>query len=216
MPEAPPEVDMSEEQIENQEVETSPEVDYKAELEQLRADFDAVLAKNKELLGETKKAKEAKRAIEAEDRHRAEQNGEFERLLKMEQEEKAKVLEQLNSLKQNVFNEKINTQAHKLANELKAIPESADILADIIAKELKSITDDKGEVSETALKSLKHQFSNDDKYKPLLMGNQSNGGGATGAKNGVQQDKIMNRTDFDKLPAMRKMEFMRDGGKLLD
>lgn len=208
---------MSEEQNDN--IETSSEVeavDYKAEFEQLKKEFDSVLSKNQELLGETKRAKEAKRALEAEDKKRAEQNGEFERLLKMEQEEKAKILEQLNGLQQNVFNEKINTQAHKIANELKAIPESADILAELIARELKSIAGEHGEVSETALKSLKHQFSNDDKYKPLLVGNQSNGGGATGAASSAPKDKIMTRADFDNLAPMRKAEFMRDGGKLTD
>ena len=33
-------------------------IDYKSEFEQMKKDFEAVLAKNQELLGETKKAKE--------------------------------------------------------------------------------------------------------------------------------------------------------------
>lgn len=190
-------------------------IDYKAEFEKLRGDFDAVLAKNKELLGETKQAKDARRQLEAEDKERARQNGDFERLLKNAEDEREKVLQELNSYKQEVAQSKLNTQAMKLTNELKAIPESAELLAHFVVKELANIADEKGDVSETALKALKQQFMNDDKYKPLLLGNLSNGGGAQGAKSSAQKTNEMNRQDFEKLQPMKKMEFMKSGGKLI-
>jgi len=210
-----PEVNMSEDNQEpTVEQEEAPKIDYKALYEEQVAANEALNAKKEQLLGETKKAKEtARRNMEKE---YAEKNQEFEKLLRMEQEEKAKLLEEHNAFKNTILNEKINTQAHKLANELKAIPESADIMADLIAKELKQLADENGAVPEAALKTLKHQFTNDDKYKPLLMGNQSNGGGATGAKNSVQTEKVMTRADFDQLPPMRKMEFMKNGGRTID
>jgi len=207
------------EETQNQEVESNKEqqeVDYKALYEQSQAEIEALAAKKEQLLSETKRAKEAKRQIEAEDRERAAKNGEYERLLEMEQAEKAKLFEELNTIKQNVLNEKINTQAHKLANEIKAIPESAEIVADLIARELKNVSDENGEISEAAIKALKSQFLSDEKYKPLLLGNQSNGGGATGAKGSAANVKEMSRSDFDKLQPMQKMEYMKNGGKLLD
>lgn len=202
-----------ENQIEESSIEQ--EIDYKAEFEKLRSDFDAVLAKNNELLGETKKAKEAKRQLEAEDRERARKNGDFERLLESAEAEKNKALEELNAYKQEAVKSKINSQALKITNELKAIPESAELLAHFVSKELESIADEKGLVSETAVNALKHQFMNDDKYKPLLLGNQSNGGGATGAKGSANKTNEMNRADFEKLPSAKKMDFMKSGGKLI-
>lgn len=209
---------MSEEEKKPEKVEAkeAPVVDtsaLQAELKQMKQDFEAVLSKNQELLGETKKAKEAKRAAEEADKERAVKNGEFEKLLKLEQEEKAKILEQYTGLQKNILNEKINSQAHQIANELKAIPESAGIMADLIAREIRMIAEEDGSVSETALKTLKQQFSNDDKYKPLLMGNLSNGGGATGAKNGVQQ-KGITKAEYEGMNVNERNAYHAKHGKV--
>lgn len=192
-------------EVESNEVQ---EIDYKALYEQSQSEIEALAAKKEQLLSETKKAKEAKRQIEAADKERAIKNGEYERLLELEQAEKAKVYEELTALKQNVLNEKINTQAHKLANEMKAIPESSEILAELIARELKNVSDENGLVSEAALKSLKSQFLSDDKYKPLLLGNQSNGGGATGAKGGAKNITEITQAEFNLLSTNQKMDFV--------
>lgn len=202
---------------ENQEVQQEAvEIDYKAEFEKAQADIAAMQAKNSELLGETKKAKEARRQIEAEDRERAKKNGDFERLLQSAEEERNKAFEELNTYKQEALKQNINAKALKLTNELKAIPESAELLAHFIANELNSIADERGEVSETALNALKHQFMNDDKYKPLLLGNQSNGGGATGAKSSAHKSNQMSRGDFEKLSSEKKMDFIKSLGTLTD
>ena len=206
---------MSEENIQQEEVQEV-EVDYKAELEKLQNDFNSVLAKNKELLGETKKAKEAKRALEAEEKEKAVQNGEYEKLLKLEQEEKANLLNKYETLHKSVLDERLNSQAHKIAAELKAIPESASIVADYVARELKALADESGVVPEAAINSLKNQFSNDDKYKPLLIGNQSSGGGATGARDSVAKTNEITRAEFDAMPQDKRMAFFQSGGKLLD
>lgn len=203
-----------EENVQQEEVEV--EIDYKAELEKLQNDFNSVLAKNKELLGETKKAKEAKRALEAEEKEKAAKNGEYEKLLQLEQEEKAQLLHKYETLHKSVLDERLNSQAHKIAAELKAIPESASIVADYVARELKALADDAGIVPEAAINTLKNQFTNDDKYKPLLMGNQSSGGGATGATSSAKQTKEITRADFDSMSQAKRMAFFRDGGKIKD
>jgi len=192
------------------------EIDYKAEFEKAQADIERMQAKNNELLGETKKAKEARRQLEAEDKERAKKNGDFERLLQSAEDERNKAFEELNSYKQEALKQNINAKALKITNELKAIPESAELLAHFVANELKSIADEKGEVSETALNALKHQFINDDKYKPLLLGNQSNGGGATGAKSSAHKSNEISRADFEKMDASKKMEFIKAKGTLTD
>ena len=205
---------------ENQEVDNQPEIesssDLENQIEQMKADMERILAKNNELLGEKKKVQQANKALKAEDEARAKKNGDFERLLESAEAERTKALEELNSYKQEALKQNIDAKALRITNELKAIPESAELLAHFVAGELSKIADDKGDVSETALNALKHQFMNDDKYKPLLLGNQSNGGGAAGAKSGAQKNNQMNRADFEKLNPAKKMEFIKNRGTLTD
>ena len=206
---------MTDENNEVEQQEEAPAVDYQAEVIQLKADMERILAKNNELLGEKKKVQQVNKALKAEDEARAKKNGDFERLLESAEAERNKAFEELNAYKQEALKQNINAKALKITNELKAVPESAELLAHFVANELNSIADEKGNVSETALSALKHQFMNDDKYKPLLQGNLSNGGGAAGAKSGAQQSKEISRADFEKMDAGRKMAFIKDNGKVI-
>lgn len=204
---------------ENQEVEQeeiNPTDDLVSQIEQMKADMERVLAKNSELLGEKKKVQATNKALKADDEARAKKNGDFERLLESAEAERSKAFEELNVYKQEALKSNIDAKALRITNELQAVPESAELLAHFIANELNKISDDKGDVSETALNALKHQFMNDDKYKPLLLGNQSNGGGAAGAKSGAQKNNQMNRADFEKLNSSKKMEFIKSRGTLTD
>ena len=195
--------------------EEAPAVDYQAEVIQLKADMERILAKNNELLGEKKKVQATNKQLKAEDEARAKKNGDFERLLESAEAERNKAFEELNAYKQEAVKQNIDAKAFKLTNELKAIPESAELLAHFVATELNNIADEKGDVSETALDALKHQFMNDDKYKPLLQGNLSNGGGATGAKSSAQQSKEITRADFEKMDPGKRMAFIKDNGKVI-
>lgn len=197
------------------EQEEAPAVDYAAEVTQLKADMERILAKNNELLGEKKKVQATNKQLKAEDEARAKKNGDFERLLESAEAERNKAFEELNSYKQAAVKQNIDAKAFKLTNELKAIPESAELLAHFVAQELNNIADERGDVSETALDALKHQFMNDDKYKPLLQGNQSNGGGATGAKGSAQQSKEVTRADFEKMDPGKRMAFIKNHGKVI-
>ena len=204
---------------ENQEVEQeeiNPTDDLVSQIEQMKADMERVLAKNSEVLGEKKKVQATNKALKADDEARAKKNGDFERLLESAEAERSKAFEELNVYKQEALKSNIDAKALRITNELQAVPESAELLAHFIANELNKISDDKGDVSETALNALKHQFMNDDKYKPLLLGNQSNGGGAAGAKSGAQKNNQMNRADFEKLNSSKKMEFIKSRGTLTD
>jgi len=196
-------------------VQEAPAVDYEAEVIQLKADMERILNKNNELLGEKKKVQATNKALKAEDEARAKKNGDFERLLESAEAERNKAFDELNSYKQAAVKQNVDAQAFKLTNELQAIPESAELLAHFVSNELSSIADEQGNVSETALNALKHQFMNDDKYKPLLQGNQSNGGGATGAKSSAPNSNEKTIEDFNKLDAAAKMKFSTSGGKII-
>lgn len=200
----------------NNEVEPEATVDYQAEVMQLKADMEKILAKNSELLGEKKKVQANYKQMKNDDDARAKKNGDFERLLESAESERAKAFEELNVYKQEAHKQNIDAKAFKLTNELKAIPESAELLAHFVSAELNKISDEQGEVSETALSALKHQFMNDDKYKPLLLGNQSNGGGAAGAKSGAQKSNQMSRADFENMDSGKKMAFIKNSGTLTD
>tara|TARA_R110000782_G_scaffold22066_5_gene58945 strand:+ start:77 stop:703 length:627 start_codon:yes stop_codon:yes gene_type:complete len=202
-------------EVEQPQVEAAPEVDYQAKVLQLEADMERVLNKNNELLGEKKKVQASNKALKEEENIRAKKNGDFEKLLESSEAERNKALDELTSYKQEAFKKSIDVKALKLTNELKAIPESAELLAHFIANELNKLTDEKGDVSETALNALKHQFMNDDKYKPLLQGNLSNGGGAAGAKGGAHNSNEKSIEDFNKMDASAKMKFSTSGGKII-
>lgn len=191
-------------------------VDYQAEVLQLKADMEKILAKNSELLGEKKKVQAANKQMKLDDDARAKKNGDFERLLESAESERAKAFEELNMYKQEAHKQNIDAKAFKLTNELKAIPESSELLAHFVAAELNKLADEKGEVSETALSALKHQFMNDDKYKPLLLGNQSNGGGAVGAKSSAHKSNQITRADFESMDSTKKMDFIKSNGTLTD
>lgn len=200
--------------MENQEAQNQEqEVDYKALYEQAQVDLQALAAKKDELLTETKKAKSAYKELEMGVQQKANQeakdNGDYERLLKNLEQERDQAFEELKAFKGNMRQEKINNSALKIASDLKARPESAEILGDYVARELSNLADEHGMVSETAINAVKNQFLKDDRFKPLLQGSLSNGGGAVGGKSSALNVVKMTRSEFNRLPsAQAKADFM--------
>ena len=195
----------------DEEQQAAPEVSLdtiKQENEELKASMERILAKNNELLGETKKAKQ-------EDRERARQNGEYEKLLGIVEEEKNKATAELQQYKQKIVDQNLNSTAMKLAQELKAVPESSELLAHFVSEELKKVADAEGKVSDVALEAIKHSFGNEAKYQPLLMGNQSTGGGASSVQGSAPKAKQVSRAEFDRMDSVKKMSFIKNGGSLI-
>ncbi len=186
--------------------------------------IDGLKSKNDELLGETKKAKNAKRDAEdlakkeAEDAARA--NGDHEQLYKSSEEARLKLQTEHNDLMGSIANEKRDNAAMKLATEL-ADGYNAEILSEAISKRLKwadgsiKVTDENGALTVSTLDELKTIFKNNERYASLLKGNQSSGGGASGGSNSGGAAKTMTRADFDALDPARQMEFMKSGGRTL-
>lgn len=186
---------MSEEQTNEvvEEIQEQPEIDYKALSEKLQSDLESVVAKKDELLGETKKAKEARAEAKAQALADQQKNGEFEKLWKGSEEKNADLVGTINNMKSATRQATINSDAIKIANELaKGSAESAELLKDYIRQSLDKLADDLGNTDVDALESVKNTFLNNAKYAPLMGGTQATGGGAIGNTSSAQHKQKEN------------------------
>lgn len=191
-----------------------------AKLEDQSGQITSILAKNEELLGETKKAKAAARDTETKATQqaadKAKADGDFEQLYKSSQAANAVLQEEHDGLKGSVSTEKRNNAAMKVATEL-ADGANADLLSSFIAPRLKftdeglKVTDASGNLTVSTLADLTTEFKNDARYSALLKGNQSNGGGANGGGNGGGAAKTISRADFNALNPVAQAAFAKDG-----
>jgi hypothetical protein len=195
------------------------------DLSQLMAENNAMKAKVEELLTEAKRAKQAKREIEAEtqaERERiAREKGDYEQLHKSAQEKYETTLGELDNLRQGIANEKRNNTAMKLAADL-ADGANAELLSEFIGRRLKfhedgvKVTDVNGNLTVSSFDDLKSEFKNDARYSALLKGNQSSGGGASGGSNSGGATKVRSRAEFEALNPAKRMEFVKSGGTITD
>lgn len=160
---------------------------YKSNKDKVK-DFDSIVAKKDELLGETKAAKKAReealeklKKYEKERQEALEKNGEYKTIaeqLKQDLEnERAERLQEKEERKQ----EKLSYQAMKLANKLAdGNPDSAELLSTFIEQSLKELADDNGNLKDGVLKDVEKHFTDTPKYAPLITGTKATGGGAKG------------------------------------
>ena len=212
---------MSEETEVSEVQQEAPSID----LSQLIAENNAIKSKMEELLTEAKRAKQAKREIEAEtqaERERiAREKGDYEQLHKSAQEKYETTLGELDNLRQGIANEKRNNTAMKLAADL-ADGANAELLSEFIGRRLKfhedgvKVTDVNGNLTVSSFDDLKSEFKNDARYSALLKGNQSSGGGASGGSNSGGATKVRSRAEFEALNPAKRMEFVKSGGTITD
>jgi seryl-tRNA synthetase len=195
------------EETEVQEVEAQPTpdlTDILAENERMRNQLET-------LLTETKRAKQAKREVEAQaeaDRERiAKEKGDFEALHRSAEERYKATAQELESLRVTISNEKRDNAAMR---------------SDFISRRLKyheddvKVTDAQGNLTVSSLDDLKAEFKSNPKYSALLKGNQSSGGGASGGSNSGGAAKVKTRAEFEALNPVRRMEFVKSGGEILN
>lgn len=201
--------------------------DLAKQLEALKAERDALLNKNNELLGESKKAKaarrEAERLAQEEAKRKAEAEGNYQQLYESSEKQRADLQAQLEELTGNVHKKEVNNTAMKLAVALNPLNDAAaEDLAFHISKRLKytddgiKVTDEAGNLTVSTPDDLKNEISGSARFSHFLKGNQSSGGGAAGGSSSGGAAKVMNRADFDALDPVAKSKFMKDGGKLTD
>lgn len=196
-----------------------------AMLEDVTKQFEAVKSKADELLDETKKAKaRAREEAEAKDRaekEKAQKNGDFEQLLKSSEKERESIARELESLRDSVGSERQRNVAMKLAAEL-ADGSNAELLSEFISKRLKyteegvKVLDQSGNLTVSSIDDLKREFEASDRFKSLLRGSRSNGGGAVGDGGRASSAKEIKRAEFDKMEPAAKAAYFKDGGKLID
>ena len=197
--------------------------ELQAQITALAAEKEALLNKNNELLGESKKAKEARRQAEAkasaEAKAKAEAEGNYEQLFKSSETERQALSQQLEELNGTIANKERNLAANHIASSL-AENENIELLSEFIVKRLKyhegeiKVTDSNGNLTVSSLDDLKKEFAGSARYASLIKGNQSSGGGASGGSNGSGAAKEITRSQFDALDPVQKAKFTKDGGRV--
>ena len=218
-------IDKTDDTIESKAPETevqadsTPEVDYKALYEDTKKQLDTVAAHKDKLYAETKAAKEQRKQAETEAARIAEEKalkeGEFENLWKTAKQEKEDLAKQINDIKQANRNEKIQVSSLRIANEL-ADGDNVELLSEFIQRNLANLADDNGALSAEVLESVKQEFKLNSKFKALLRGSKSTGGGANGQSSPTGESSMMKRDAFEKLNPIQKMDYMKSGGRLKD
>tara|TARA_R110001606_G_scaffold364986_1_gene519693 strand:+ start:21417 stop:22139 length:723 start_codon:yes stop_codon:yes gene_type:complete len=175
-------------------------------------DSSGLKAKADELLGETKRERELRKA--AEDRAKALEDerqkalddnarakGDVESLEKSYQERIAKLNEdstgKVSTLQKQIYDLTVGQAANNLANEL-SIKGSAKALLPHIqnrltltedenGKQVVKVLDANGGKTLMTIEDLKQEFRSDEAFKPLIAANGASGSGANGANGGAGQ-----------------------------
>lgn len=185
----------------------------KQQLADAQRAIEALSTKKEELLKETKQAKEEKRR-QAEEADRikletAQKNGEFEKLWKNAEEEKEKYKTELFNFQKELKQQTINVKAEHIALELaNKDPNKAELLKVFVAESINKLSDDRGNIEEDILVSVKKQFEADKRFAPLLGVNNSAGGGAPGNSRGANISATITRAEFDKMPFDKQYAFI--------
>lgn len=203
-------------------------VDFEAQLAEkdamitnLQQQFDAVKGKADQLLDETKKAKNKAREeamlLEQANKEKAEKNGDFEQLLQSSEKERSVLADQLNALQGKVSAEKTRNMSMKLAAEL-ADGANAELLSEFVSKRLRytddglKVLDSNGDLTVSSVDDLKREFENSDRYKSLLRGNRSSGGGATGGSNASSGMTSVTQAQWDGYSPAKRMQVAKELG----
>lgn len=201
---------------------------------EMQKQLDAVLAKQDELLDETKKAKRAKQEAEEKARIEAEElakkSGNTEALDKSWQEKfdkrEAEFKTEREALTGNLNSLLVDGVAAKIAGDL-ALPGSADVLMPHIkarlGTEMKNgkfvtvVRDQKGQPSALTIDELAKEISGNQAFAPVLVGSKATGGGANGSqKGGGATTKTISRAEFDALGHFDRSTFAKAGGTITD
>jgi hypothetical protein len=159
-------------------------VQLQTQLKEALDRIEAMDRKNNELLEEKKKKSEAARIAEEElEKEKLRKSGELDKLLEMEQEKTRAAIKEKEDLLNRFKTEKVKSLAAALANEMRGRPESIRVLTKCIVEEISDLVDENGELSKTKKEIVIQNFKDSTEYKPMLLGNQSTGGGAEGSSN---------------------------------
>lgn len=192
---------------------------------QIEEQVAGLKAKNEELLNEKRKAQQEKEKIDAEakaERERiAQENGQFKELYESQKEEANQLRDTIEKMNQSVAQQKVQSEAQRLASSLTKDVARAKLLEKEIGQRLQlvegevKVVDESGQLTVSTLDDLSATIKQS--YPFLVDGSQAQGGGAARSQGGADVGaREMSRDDFEQMDAVKKAEFMKSGGKLVD
>ncbi len=189
----------------------------KAQLSEALKGIEALKAKNEELLGETKAAKQKAREREEAAQKAAEEaaakSGDVESLTKSWQEKltkrEAELKAEVEKRDAQLMQLTVGATAQNIAGDL-AVPGSAGVLAKLVRERLKyedgkvAVLDAEGKPSALTVDELKKEIAEDPALAPLIAGSRASGGGAAGAKGGGAAKTWDQMTGMERVALRRK------------
>jgi chromosome segregation ATPase len=194
-----------------------------SQLNDIQSQFSAVKSKADELLDETKKAKaqrrEAEEVAKREAEEKARKKGDYEQLLNSSESEREKLAKELTSLRNGISQEKVNAESLKIAADM-ADGSNAEILSEFISRRLQwtddglKVLDEAGNLTIATVDHLKNEFRSNAKYKSLIRGIKSTGGGATQTDNGVAETNSKSAQEIRDMDPLERGKFFKKGGTI--
>lgn len=202
-----------------EEVKQEEGADLALELEKMKEELAKAQAHNKELFADAKKRQkerdEVKKQAFKEKEERAIKDGEYEKLYQSATEREKELEKTLAEFKDGIKQEKIKHNSLKIASELTAKQENAELLSHFVQMKVQSLADEAGNVPADVMANIKIEMSNDKKFAALVAGSQATGGGAPGSGSGAKAEAVT-RAEFAKWDSGKQMKYMKSGNTLID
>lgn len=187
-------------------------------------DVSGLKRKLDELLGEKKaaqrKAVEAAELAKTEQEERLKKANDYEQLYASSEAEREKAAQELASLKSAIEQQNVAGKATEVATQLTTDTARAKLLAEQIKARLSlvdgelRVLDSTGNLTVSTIEELTTSIKAE--YPFLVDGSQAAGGGAIGNSGGAGDSKTVSRTDFDGMTDLKRMSFIKSGGKIID
>ena len=188
-----------------------------------KEDVSGLKRKIDELLTEKKtvqqKALEAEELARQETAEKLKKANDYEQLYNSSESERQKAADELATLKANLQQQQVASQASKVASQLTKDTARAKLLSEQISSRLSlvdgevRVLDANGNLTVSSVEELTQSIKAE--YPFLVDGSQAAGGGATGGSSGAGDTKTVSRADFDSMDAVKRMKFVKSGGKII-
>lgn len=183
----------------------------------LKSKVDELLSEKKKVQQEREQAREMAR-LEAEEK--AQKENDYKQLFEAQKEESNTLRQTIEKMNADITQQKIRTEAAKLAAQLTKDTGRAQLLQKEISQRLTlvdnelRVTDESGQLTVSSLDDLANAIKTS--YPFLVDGSQASGGGAVKAQGGAEARKELSRAAFDKMDQRQRSEFVKSGGKIFD
>jgi len=190
----------------------------------LESETKGLKSKVDELLSEKKKVQQEREQALLQAKQEAEQKAakenDYKQLFESQKQEADTLRSTIEKMNNDIKQQKIGTQAAKLAAQLTKDTQRAQLLQKEISQRLTlvdnelRVTDESGQLTVSSLDDLTNSIRT--AYPFLVDGSQASGGGAVKAQGGAEARKEVTRAAFDKMDQRQRAEFFKSGGKVYD